>query len=55
MKHFVKLFNKDGQAYRFLFQKFSRPSKATFVGHQIQNLITDGHFEKLSKGVEKVA
>lgn len=60
MKNFVKAMNKNGAAFQYLRQKFSRLSEAKikegiFVGPQIRNLFKDDNFDSVLEGKEKKA
>ena len=60
MKNFVKGMNREGQAFKYLREKFSRLSDAKvkegiFVGPQIRQLVKDPAFDLVLKGKEKEA
>ena len=59
MKNFVKAINKDGAAFKYIYNKFPVLSQAklkeVFVGPQINKLFKDKGFDHTLSGIEKVA
>ena len=60
MKNFVKGMNQEGQAFKYLRDKFPRLSDAKvkegiFVGPQIRQLVKDPAFDRVLEGKEKEA
>lgn len=60
MKNFVKAMKKDGEAFKYLREKFPRLSEAKvkegiFVGPQIRELFRDRYFDEVLQGDEKAA
>jgi len=52
--------NRDGQAFKYLKEKFPRLSEAkikegVFIGPQIRKLLKDEHFDQILRGFEKNA
>lgn len=60
VKNFVKAMNRDGEAFKYLKEKFPRLSEAkikegVFIGPQIRALLKDEHFHQILRGFEKNA
>jgi hypothetical protein len=60
MKNFVKAMDRDGQAFKYLRDKFPRMSdekvkEGVFVGPQIRHILRDEEFDRLVTGDEKCA
>ena len=60
MKNFVKAMDRDGQAFKYLRDKFPRMSDAkvkegVFVGPQIRDILRDEQFDRLITGDEQCA
>lgn len=60
MKNFVKAMDRDGQAFKYLRDKFPRMSDAkvkegVFVGPQIRDIFRDEQFDRLITGDEQCA
>lgn len=60
MKNFVKAMNREGQAFKYIREKFSKLSDAKvkegiFVGPQIRELVRDPAFDQVLEGKEKEA
>ena len=59
MKNFVKAINKDGAAFKYIYNKFPVLSQAklkeVFVGPQVNKLLKDKGFDHTLSGIEKVA